>query len=167
MTNIRRYFQPGTTCFLTHVTYQRMPILADHFDLLWKAIEIEHDKTDFDLTAWVALPDHIHMLLDAKDSDVSSMMRRIKLRFSTNYRKRMGLHNGRVWQNRFWDHLIRDQLDCNRHIDYIHYNPVKHGCVTNPFEYKYSSIGEYYESDYYQDDWGNKEPDGIGGEYGE
>ena len=51
-----------------------------------------------------------------------------------------------IWQRRFWEHLIRNELDYSRHINYIHYNPVKHGYVSNPTEWKYSSIHRYIKA---------------------
>jgi REP-associated tyrosine transposase len=72
-----------------------------------------------------------------------------------------------IWQRRFWDHIIRNQTDLNKHIDYIHYNPVKHGYVNSPFEWEYSSIHVYRDKGYYQSDWGMKEDLNIGGEFGE
>ncbi len=55
----------------------------------------------------------------------------------------------------------------SRHIDYIHFNPVKHGLVISPFDWEYSSIHEFCERGYYQDEWGLKEPNYLCGEFGE
>jgi putative transposase len=74
--------------------------------------------------------------------------------FGLLWRKRNGLDSGRIWQNRFWDHIIRDQKDMNRHIDYVHFNPAKHGYVNSPFNWTYSSIHEYHEEGFYSRDWG-------------
>ncbi len=131
-----------------------MPILIDQFDLLWPAIQTVKKEMPFDLIAWVVLSDHLHMVIDPLENDLSSLMKRIKLSFSTSYRKRAGRREGRVWQYRFWDHIIRDQSDMNRHIDYIHYNSVKHGLTASPFDWKYSSIHEYLRDGYYPKDWG-------------
>ena len=86
--------------------------------------------------------------------------------FSASYLKRLGLKSGRVWQNRFWDHIVRDEKDWNSHVDYIHYNPVKHGHVLTPFEWKNSSIHEFYRLGKYERDWGET-PIGIEGDFGE
>ena len=59
-----------------------------------------------------------------------------------------------IWQRRFWEHVIRDQTDFNRHCDYIHYNPVKHGLVNSPLEWKHSSFGKFVEKGLYRQDWG-------------
>ncbi|UCG62483.1 MAG: transposase [Candidatus Zixiibacteriota bacterium] len=167
MTNIRRYYKKGNVYFLTHVTYKRAPLLVDHNDLVWQAIERISQTSSFDLSAWVILPDHMHLLIDPGDEDLSLLMRRVKLSFSGLYRGRVGLYGGRVWQNRYWDHVIRDRDDMNRHIDYIHYNPVKHDLVGDPFQWKYSSIHDYYERGYYARGWGiSREMDFVG-EFGE
>ena len=63
MTNIRRYFEEGQVCFLTHVTHKRKPILVDHFDLLWKAFSQAEENLDLRVQAWVVLPDHLHMIV--------------------------------------------------------------------------------------------------------
>jgi putative transposase len=154
-------------CFLTHVTIDRKPILVRHFDLLWNATEVVRREVPFDLIAWVVLPDHMHLLLNPGASDVSKLMKRIKLSFSTNYRRHHGLREGRVWQYRFWDHIIRDEEDRNRHVDYIHYNPVKHGLTKSPFEWEWSSIRDYREKGYYQLDWGVSQAIRIEGDFGE
>jgi putative transposase len=167
MTNIRRYFQTGNLYFLTHVTSSRLPILVNNFDLLWRAIDATRAKHPFDLIAWVVLPDHMHLLIDPLQCNLSGVMRKIKLVFSTKYRERLGLVSGKVWQNRFWDHRIRDHEDFNGHVDYIHYNPVKHGLVSAPRDYPYSSFREYRARGYYSDDWGVREQIVIDGSFGE
>ncbi len=96
MTNIRRYWQPGQTCFLTHVTVNREPLLVPHVDLLWDAISMHRARTPFDLIAWVILPDHMHLLVCAGEQDLSRLMRRIKLTFSARLRVRLRRQEGRV-----------------------------------------------------------------------
>lgn len=167
MTNIRRYFTLGHLYFLTHVTHKRMPILTENADLLNSAINEVIAETPFEIIAFVIMPDHFHIIIDPKKSDVSSLFKRIKLKFSSNLRKIKNMKSGRIWQNRFWDHQIRNQEDLNTHIDYIHYNPVKHGLVKNPFVYKHSSLIEYHEQGIYQKDWGIKYDKIFEGEFGE
>lgn len=166
MTNIRRYWNDNNTCFPTHVTYNRCPILIDNFDLLWQAITKIKDKHQFELIAWVIMPDHCHFLISCGANNPSNLTRQIKLSFSTSYRGATRQRTGRVWQYRFWDHIIRDQNDMNRHIDYIHYNPVKHGIVDAALKYQFSSFREYSDQGIYQDDWGKKDLP-FEGEFGE
>ncbi len=94
-------------------------------------------------------------------------MHDLKLSFGAYFRKENNLYSGRVWQSRFWDHIIRDQQDYNNHIDYIHYNPVKHNYTMSPFEWDYSSIHEYKRSGYYQRDWGKIKMINFEGDFGE
>lgn len=85
--------------------------------------------------------------------------------FGAIYRKRIGAYSGRVWQNGFWDHIIRDEEDLKRHMDYIHFNPVKHGYVCRAHEFRYSSIHNYRE--FYPSDWGEKDIPVFDEKYGE
>lgn len=144
-----------------------MPILVDNFDLLWKAIETTKQKTQIDIIAWAILPDHFHMIIDPMRNNPSALMKSMKLSFSWHYRKRIRMVKGRVWQNRFWDHIIRDQGDLKKHIDYIHINPVKHGLITDALEWKYSSMQQYFENGFYSNDWGSTEKLSFEGEFGE
>jgi len=68
-----------------------------------------------------------------------------------------------LWQRRFWDHIIRDEDDLKMHVDYIHYNPVKHGLVARPEDYPYSSYRYWFERGYYEEEWGHSEPENLKG----
>jgi putative transposase len=72
-----------------------------------------------------------------------------------------------IWQKRFYDHIIRDQKDFNYHIDYIHYNPVKHGHVENPFDWNFSSLNGYFKEGHYAKDWGVNTELKFDGDFGE
>ena len=68
----------------------------------------------------------------------------------------------KLWQNRFWEHTIRDEDDLNLHLNYIHYNPVKHKLVQNVKDWEYSSFHEFVENNLYDENWGNaKEVESI------
>jgi putative transposase len=125
------------------------------------------------------MPDHLHcvLTLPADDSDFSTRLRLIKKRFSMQYAKdfkqapgasRKKKREVMVWQRRFWEHLIRDETDLRRHVEYIHYNPVKHGLTTVPKEWPYSSFHRYVRLGKYTPDWGGhleiEFTDDIGGE---
>lgn len=122
---------------------------------------------DFEFIAWVVMPDHWYALIDPKDNDMALLMRKIKLSFSSYYRKAYNLKAATLWQHRYWDHMIRNQADFNRHVDYIHYNPVKHGLVYRPIDYRYSSFDDYCKRGVYGPDWGVNERIDMNGEYGE
>lgn len=134
-----------------------MPVLHDNADLLFDSLQRIERKAGIESVAWVVMPDHLHLIIDPRQSDLSLIMKRIKLSFAQRYRTRHGMYRGTVWQSRFWDHAIRDQDDMNRHIDYIRYNPVKHGLTASPFDWPYSSIHEYLKDGFYDEDWGTVE----------
>ncbi len=167
MTNIRRYFRAGQVYFLTHVTAERQPLLISHIDIFWRAYSAVIEASGAESIAWVALPEHFHLIIDPRDVNLSSLMKRFKLKFAGLYRSRLGLMRGRVWQYRFWDHVIRDQEDLNRHIDYVHFNPVKHGLVRDPFRYEHTSLQKFFQEGYYSRDWGCLEAISFDGDFGE
>jgi putative transposase len=167
MSKLRRINHHYGVYFITSVTFNRNPILIDNEKLLLASFEFVRTLYQIELKAWVILPDHFHLLIESNDVDVSDIMRRIKTKFSGLYRSQLKLTEGRLWQHRFWDHAIRDETDFRTHFDYIHYNPVKHGLVNNPFQYKHSSIHKYLKEGYYQPDWGVHDPVGTIEEFGE
>ena len=167
MSVLKRYYSEGNAYFIANVTFERKPILIDCIDLFWESLNKTKLKLKFELVAWVILPDHFYLLLTPHNCTPSDILHRLKLSFGSLYRKRFELAEGRIWQSRFWDHVIRNETDLNRHIDYIHYNPVKHGLTKSPFDYRHSSIHEYHKSGCYQDDWGVIDMPDIEGEYGE
>ncbi len=100
-------------------------------------------RRPFQIDAIVILPDYIHCIwtLPENDSDFSTRWRLIKRDFSSRMSAPLSTRGEKkIWQRRFWEHLIRDESDLQSHMDYIHYNPVKHGYVRRPEEWKYSSF---------------------------
>ena len=167
MSKLLRYNHPSSLYFITCVTHGRKPILVEHADLLLSSIDRMRADANFTPIAWVVLPDHFHLTLDLGSGDISTVMQRIKLSFSANYRKMYALIEGRTWKSRFWDHIIRDRTDLNLHLDYIHYNPVKHGLASAPRNWRLSSIHQPPYVSIYAPDWGAREPDGLSGDFGE
>jgi putative transposase len=112
------------------------------------------------MDAVVVLPDHLHCLwrLPERDSDFSTRWRLIKHFFSSGQKQ-----NTPIWQRRFWEHTIRDEEDWGRHVDYIHYNPVKHDLVSSPSEWEFSSFSRAVERGWYSAGWGAVEPVSIRG----
>lgn len=153
MSKLRRFHADGNIYFITSVTERRASLLISNADLFWRSFHRISDAGEVELIAWVLLPDHFHLVLDPRAQSISRFMQRIKLSFSRLYRERRDQSAHKVWQRHFWDHAIRDQRDMNAHIDYIHYNPVKHGYVRSPFEWEHSSIHEYGERGLYAADW--------------
>ena len=158
MHNVKRIHLPDAFYFVTVVTYRRQPILTRNYELFrvsWKAQK---------LLAWVLLPDHFHALLIPEHGSISQVMHRFKITFARSYRDEFG--GGRVWQNRYWDHIIRDDQDFKRHLDYIHYNPVKHRQADIPRNYEYSSFHRYLARGYYDEQWAHFQAD-TNSEFGE
>ncbi len=153
----RRFYQSGARYFFTVVTENRSPLLIDHIDRLRASFRLCLARHPFEIEAMVVLPDHLHTLWRLPDGDVdfSTRWMVIKRHFSTGFdsinvnpskaRKR---EKG-IWQRRFWEHLIRDEGDWRRHVDYIHYNPVKHGLADRPEEWAYSSMKQAIRKGWY------------------
>jgi putative transposase len=164
MPNYQRAFVPGGTFFFTVVTLERRRgLLTKHISNLRQAFVQTKVSQPFTIDAIVILPDHLHCIwtLPAGDSDFSSRWHAIKSHFSKGLPKSEWLSKRRqakgergIWQRRFWEHVIRNQNDMNRHLDYIHFNPVKHGHVLNVGDWPYSSFHMYVEKGCYDGDWG-------------
>ena len=160
MKTLRRYDIRDRFYFIVVVTNERKPILAGSEQLFWSCWKFPQPE------AWVILPDHFHMIVKVEDISISDIMHNFKITFSRYLRDKFDL-KGKVWQNRFWDHIIRNQDEMNLYTDYIHYNPVKHKLAVDPFTYQYSSLNLYYENGLYARDWGVKEKIIFDGEFGE
>lgn len=141
----RRLFIPGGTYFFTLVTHHRKKIfyIPHQVDLLRESCRLIQARHPFVIVAAVILPDHLHMIwiLPENDANFSMRWRLIKAGFTIEYEKITG--DAHPWQNRYWEHFLRDDQDLERHIEYIHYNPVKHGWVEKPEDWKYSSIHQF------------------------
>jgi putative transposase len=155
----RRLYFPGGTYFFTVVTYQRKPIFSDSktVDLLRSAFKYTMILKPFSIVASVIMPNHLHMIwtLPENDSNFSARWRLIKSYFTRHWRG-SGSHEP-VWQPRFWEHLIRDNVDLGRHIEYIHFNPVKHGLTNSISDWPYSSFSKFVQEGFYPIEWGKNE----------
>ena len=162
----RRMYVSGGSYFFTVVTQGRRPVFSspDVVALLRETMRLVRQEHPFTVDAMVVLPDHLHCIwtLPPHDMDYSLRWRLLKSSFSRQFGKRYGAAQAKIWQQRYWEHLIRDALDLSRHIDYIHYNPVKHGYVSTPVEWPYSSLHKYIHEGIFSSDWGAGEiPCGI------
>ncbi len=163
MTNYRRAKIPGAAYFFTvNLAERQRATLVEHIDLLKRSLWDEKRLNPFWINALVILPDHLHAVLTLPDGDAdySGRWRRIKAAFSaalpsierrSDSRKSKGERG--IWQRRFWEHLIRDELDFARHVDYIHFNPVKHGHVTRIRDWPYSTFYRFVQEGKYPLDW--------------
>jgi putative transposase len=155
MPEYRRIKVKGGTYFFTAVTHGRRPILT-HDQVraaLGEGIQEVRQSLPFSIDAWVLLPDHLHAIwtLPENDDNFASRWAVIKRIVSKkcSYLDEIGKPifdsygkrgENRIWQRRFWDHLIRDELDLQRHLAYLHWNPVKHGYVKRVIDWPYSTF---------------------------
>jgi len=172
MANYRRLYIEGGTYFFTVVMQGRRPVFSDPqaVERLDQVMRTVMAKQSFTIEAMTILPDHLHCMwsLPEGDSDFSGRWKQIKYRFSLDFEKNpersgsmLKKKEKGLWQRRFWEHLIRDQEDFNRHVDYIHYNPVKHGLVERPVDWEHSSFRSFVEKGTYPEDWGASFPNSI------
>ncbi len=164
----RRSLVNGGQYFFTVVTYKREAVLtqSDNIDILRQAFRTTQKRHPFTIDAIVVLPDHVHTIwtMPEGDYDYSTRWRLIKSTFTrecekTHNHKRNSSRERKkeqtIWQRRFWEHMIRDDGDFEAHCDYIHYNPVKHGLVEAPGDWKYSSFHRYVKNGFYDGGWGS------------
>ena len=167
MTNYRRDHSPEASWFFTlNLTDRRQVLLTARIDLLRDSFRSVMRQHPWLIDAIVILPDHLHALctLPADDADYALRWRLIKTAFTralprggplSASRQRKGERG--IWQRRYWEHRIRDQADFNRHIDYIHHNPRKHGHVQHVIDWPWSSFHRYVRAGLLPRDW-------VGGE---
>jgi len=174
----RRANISGASYFFTLVTEKRQQLFLDdiNVNLLRQAFRHVMKKRPFVIDAAVILPEHLHCIwtLPANDADFSTRWRLIKTWFTKHcdekYKNipnqaRIKKQQQAIWQHRYWEHYLRDQTDFEHHVNYIHYNPVKHGYVKCPSDWRYSSIHRYIRQDVLDKDWGASDiviPDDIG-----
>lgn len=168
MADYRRYYVPGGTYFFTVVTKRRARFLCETHarEILRSKFRECQTRWPFRIEAIVLLPDHLHSIWVLPDGDGGYSQRWgwIKKEFSKEWivsggceqpispaRRRRGDRG--VWQPRFWEHLIDDEDDFERHFDYIHYNPVKHGLVECPRDWPFSSFHRWVDRGVYPPDW--------------
>ena len=165
MPDYRRYRVPGGCYFFTVTLLKRFPndLLVRHIDRLREVVRAVRNRRPFHIDAWVVLPDHMHAVwtLPPGDDKFSSRWHLIKAAFArslppTEHRSVVQRRRGErgIWQRRFWEHVIRDEHNYAAHLDYLHYNPVKHGHVARVRDWPYSSFHRCVQRGMYPLDWG-------------
>ena len=164
MPDYRRNRVPGGTYFFTvNLRDRRADHLVTHIEALRNAVRETRQHMPFHIDACVVLPDHLHILwtLPEGDADFPNRWRAIKTEFSmslphvmpsTRHRLRPGERG--IWQRRYWEHTIRDERDYATHMDYIHFNPVKHGLVQHPASWPFSTFHRCVAQGVYPAEWG-------------
>jgi len=176
MVTYRRNRLPGGSYFFTLTLVDRSScLLTERIEDLREAFRSVRRERPFTIDAMVVLPNHLHCIwrLPPGDADYSIRWREIKARFSRRVPAGESRTQGRghqkergIWQRCFWEHTLRDDRDRERHVDYIHYNPVKHGHVSRVADWPYSSFHRFVRLGVYPLDWGG-EPDDRGAGFGE
>jgi len=165
----RRVFNSAVSYFFTVATAQHQPLFNNEKTvyLFCDAIRQVMKSHPFIQDAFVIMPDHIHCIWSFPEGDIdySTRWSLIKTRF-TKQCLSVGIEN-EPWQRCYWEHCLRDDKDYQRHVEYIHYNPVKHGLVDSPMEWRNSSFKQYVALGLYQHNWGAgqlRQPDSVGKE---
>jgi putative transposase len=176
MARYRRNFVSGGCYFFTvNLADRRLRLLTDHIDLLRAAVRETKARHPFSIEAIVVLPDHLHAIwcLPENDCDFATRWRLIKSGFSRALPRGERISKSRdskgergIWQRRYWEHTLRDDRDVERHMDYIHFNPVKHRHVAQVKDWPYSSFRRMVRLGVYPPDWAGDMRD-TGMEFGE
>jgi len=172
----RRANAKGATYFFTvNLADRRSDILVRHVDDLRAVINKVKEAHPFSIVAMVVLPEHLHAIWRLPPGDRNFPMRwsLIKAGFSRLLPNeeyvppsRAAKRERGIWQRRYWEHQIRDEADVERHVNYIHYNPVKHGHVQKAVDWPHSTLHSYIERGIVNRDWAGDGIEQAGG-YGE
>jgi len=151
-----RTWHPVGAYFFTINLLQRKDndLLIRHIQSLRESVKTVKAHHSFKIHGWVVLPEHMHCLIELPENDIdyATRIRLIKIGFSkaipkTERRSSVRIKRGErgIWQRRYWEHLIRDEADFQAHMNYIHYNPVKHGWVKHVKDWPYSTFHRWVE----------------------
>ena len=163
MPNYHRVFIENSYIFITIRTYKRNLILIKEIDLLRESFKRAKSTYDYEIYASVILPDHMHLILIPKNiKDYPKIIFAVKYHFSRSLNiKDKNLSKSKIkkgekgiWQRRYWEHTILNEKDLYNHLDYIHYNPIKHSHVRNVKDWEYSSFHKFVRLGYYEPKWG-------------
>lgn len=161
--NYKRFFIQNSMVFITIVTYNRMPFLVEYIDLIKESIKYSKTKFNFSIEAIAILKDHIHIIINPDNiKDYPNIIKSFKTYFSRHINiNNLNLPEGKkhknekgIWQSRYWAHIILDENDLYKHIDYIHYNPMKHYNIAQK-DWKYSSFVKFVKFGLYDANWCN------------
>ncbi|WP_295386676.1 transposase [uncultured Thiodictyon sp.] len=164
----RRAIIEGATYFFTvNLADRSRRLLVEQVADLRTVVRRVRQDHPFDILAWCVLPEHLHAVwaLPPGDADYAMRWGLIKAGFSRCVAQGEHIRESRlmkgergIWQRRYWEHVIRDGQDLERHIDYTHFNPVKHGYVQAVRDWPYSSFHTYVRAGLLSNDWGYPAP---------
>ncbi|MGC3980997.1 MAG: transposase [Steroidobacteraceae bacterium] len=162
----RAHAAGGTWFFTVNLADRSNQFLTEYIGLLRETIRAVRINHPFEILAAVVLPEHLHCIwrLPNGDADYPIRWNLIKGRFSRDLTINEQIRDSRltkrergIWQRRYWEHQIRDDEDLQRHVDYIHHNPVKHGRTSIASAWPYSSIHRYIRNGMLTKDWATGE----------
>ncbi|WAJ70189.1 REP-associated tyrosine transposase [Catenovulum adriaticum] len=164
MPNYKRFKKAGGLYFFTVTLANRFnnDLLIRHIELLRAVVKKVKTEYPFIIHAWCVLPDHMHCVIELPEGDDNFSLRwqLIKTHFSKKLPKSEFLSEVQlkrkergIWQKRFWEHVIRDETDYWHHINYVHFNPLKHGLVTQLKSWPYSTFHQYVQAGVYSENW--------------
>ena len=164
--NYRRVFVPNGYVHIIITSYERKPVFIENIEILRTAFRNVQKLYKFKIIAICIMPEHIHLILHPENiTNYPKIISSVKHYFSRNVGQvcptddlKIGYKNKRekgIFQRRYWEHTIKDEEELNNQINYIHYNPVKHGLVKNVKDWKYSSFHKFVEQGMYEYNWGS------------
>jgi putative transposase len=176
MSRYRRARVEGGVFFFTVTLADRSSdVLVRHIDRLRRIYASVQERYRFETIAICVLPDHLHAIwaLPEADTDFPLRWSLIKAGFSRGLpgdkhpsASKIGRRERGIWQRRYWEHAVRDDTDLERHVDYIHFNPVKHGHASQVCDWPHSSFHRYVARGILAQDWGGRVGD-MTGNFGE
>jgi putative transposase len=173
---LRARIEGGWFFFTVTLADRSSDLLVREIERLRKAYAAAQRRHPFETIAVCVLPDHLHAIwaLPGDDADFSRRWSLIKHDFSCGLpadpgrsASKIGKREKGIWQRRYWEHVLRDEADLERHIDYIHFNPVKHGLVTQVSNWPHSSFHRYVARGFLPLDWGGDTQETARGNFGE
>lgn len=159
----RANIQGGCYFFTVALANRKSALLVEQVDYLRQAFRIVRQRHPFEIIAMAVMPEHLHTIwqMPPGDADFALRWALIKSAFSRAIPKHEYISKSReskrergIWQRRYWKHMIRDDNDLEGHVDYIHYNPVKHGLVQRAIDWPHSSIHRYVRLGWLNENWG-------------
>jgi putative transposase len=173
-TIVAPFFPGGCWFFTVNLLDRRLGLLVEHIARLRLAVATTRERLPFTIDAFVVLPDHLHAVwtLPPGDADFSTRWRLIKTQFARGLASReprsavqIARNERGIWQRRFWEHLIRDEVDYARHVEYCYINPMKHGLVRRVGDWPHSSFHRDVRAGIFPPDWAGETE--ASGEFGE
>jgi len=141
--------------FTVNLANRKSTLLVDKINVLRQSIQTVKQRHPFQIDAMVVMPDHLHAVftLPTNDNDYATRRMLVKAGFSRQIPTGEQINPSReskrergLWRRRYWEHLIRDDKDYNAHVNYIHYNPVKHDYVQQAVNWPHSSIHRFIKN---------------------